>query len=43
MAAHNTFEAPGAVEPAVFSGATVKGDALELKLPAKAVVVLALK
>ncbi len=43
MTAHNTFEAPDAVQPAAFSGAAVKGDTLEVKLPAKAVVVLALK
>jgi alpha-N-arabinofuranosidase len=41
--AHNTFAAPNAVQPVVFDGATVKGDALELALPAKSVVVLALK
>jgi alpha-N-arabinofuranosidase len=41
--AHNTFEAPDAVRPAVFSGAAVKGDTLEVTLPAKSVVVLALK
>ena len=40
--AHNTFEAPNAVQPAAFSGATLKGDTLEVKLPAKSVVVLAL-
>ena len=43
MTAHNTFEAEDAVQPAAFGGATVKGDMLEVKLPAKAVVVLALK
>jgi alpha-N-arabinofuranosidase len=43
MTAHNTFEAPNAVQPAVFDGATVKGDTVEVKLPAKSVVVLALK
>lgn len=43
MDAHNTFAAPNAVQPAAFSGATVKGDTLEVKLPAKSVVVLALK
>ena len=43
MTAHNTFEAPNAVQPAAFGGATVKGDMLEVKLPAKSVVVLALK
>ncbi len=41
--AHNTFEAPDAVQPAAFSGAALKGDTLEVKLPAKSVVVLALK
>jgi alpha-N-arabinofuranosidase len=43
MNAHNTFEAPNAVQPAAFGGAALKGDTLEVKLPAKAVVVLALK
>jgi alpha-N-arabinofuranosidase len=43
MNAHNTFEATNAVQPATFEGATVKGDTLEVKLPAKSVVVLALK
>jgi alpha-N-arabinofuranosidase len=43
MNAHNTFDAPNAVQPAAFSGATVKGDTLEVKLPAKSVAVLALK
>jgi alpha-N-arabinofuranosidase len=41
--AHNTFDAPNAVQPAAFTGATLKGDMLEVKLPAKSVVVLALK
>ena len=41
--AHNTFEAPNAVQPAAFSGAPVDGDTLAVKLPAKSVVVLALK
>jgi alpha-N-arabinofuranosidase len=41
--AHNTFEAPNAVQPAAFTGAALKGDTLEVKLPAKSVVVLALK
>jgi len=31
------------VQPAAFDGATVKGDALEVKLPARSVVVLALE
>jgi alpha-N-arabinofuranosidase len=43
MTAHNTFEAPNAVQPAAFTGASLRGDTLELKLPAKSVVVLALK
>jgi alpha-L-arabinofuranosidase len=43
MDAHNTFETPNAVQPSPFDGATVKGNALEVKLPAKSVVVLALK
>jgi alpha-N-arabinofuranosidase len=42
MNAHNTFEAPNAVQPAAFDGAAIKGDRLEVKLPAKSVVVLAL-
>ena len=41
--AHNTFEAPNAVQPTAFSGAAVKGDTLEVRVPAKSVVVLALK
>ncbi len=43
MNAHNTFEAPNAVQPAAFAGAALKGDTLEVKLPAKSVVVLALR
>ena len=43
MNAHNTFEAPNAVQPTAFGGAAIKGDTLEVKLPAKSVVVLALK
>jgi alpha-N-arabinofuranosidase len=41
--AHNTFEAPNAVQPATFDGATLKGDTLRVRLPAKSVVILALK
>lgn len=41
--AHNTFAAPDAVQPAAFAGATLRGDTLEVKLPAKSVVVLALR
>ncbi len=40
--AHSTFESPNAVQPAAFTGAKIEGDTLEVKLPAKAVVVLAL-
>src|SRR5262245_20130915 len=43
MTAHNTFAVPNAVQPASFSGAALKGGALEVKLPAKSVVVLALR
>lgn len=43
MDAHNTFAAPDAVKPAAFDGAALVGDALELKLPAMAVVILALE
>lgn len=41
--AHNTFEAPDTVKPAAFNGATLKGDSLEIKLPAKSVVILTLQ
>jgi len=41
--AHNTFDAPDALKPAAFSGASLKGGTLEVRLPAKAVVVLTLK
>ncbi len=43
MNARNTFEAPDAVRPAAFDGASIKGDTLEIRLPAKSVVVLTLK
>jgi alpha-N-arabinofuranosidase len=43
MNAHNTFGAPNAVQPAAFAGASLEGGTLEVKLPAKSVVVLALK
>jgi len=39
----NTFEAPNAVTPAAFTGAAVRGDTLEVMLPAKSVVVLTLQ
>jgi alpha-N-arabinofuranosidase len=43
ITAHNTFAAPNAVQPAAFSGATLKGNALDVRLPAKSVVILSLK
>jgi len=43
MNAHNTFEAPDAVKPVPFDGASITGDTLEVKLPAKSVVILALR
>ena len=43
MNTHNTFAAPDAVKPVNFDGATIKGDSLEVRLPAKSVVVLTLK
>jgi len=42
MTSHNTFDAPHAVEPAPFSGATVSGGKLSVTLPALSVVVLEL-
>ncbi len=43
MNAHNTFAAPDTVQPSAFDGASLKGETLEVRLPAKAVVVLTLK
>jgi alpha-N-arabinofuranosidase len=43
MDSHNSFTAPNVVQPAAFSGATLKSDTLEIVLPAKSVVVLELK
>ena len=40
--ARNTFEAPNAVQPAAFSGASLAGATLTVALPAKSVVVLEL-
>jgi alpha-L-arabinofuranosidase len=42
MNAHNTFEAPTAVQPESFTGAALEGDRLEVELPPKSVVVLTL-
>jgi alpha-N-arabinofuranosidase len=41
--AHNTFEAPNAVQPTAFGGAAIRGDTLEVRVPSKSVVVLVLK
>jgi alpha-N-arabinofuranosidase len=42
MNAHNTFEAPNAIQPTPFDGASLKGDTLDVRLPAKSVAVLTL-
>ncbi|MEX0747275.1 MAG: alpha-L-arabinofuranosidase C-terminal domain-containing protein, partial [Rhodothermales bacterium] len=41
--AHNTFEWPETVVPAAFEGASLTGGGLQVVLPAKSVVVLALR
>jgi alpha-N-arabinofuranosidase len=43
MNAHSTFEAQDAVQPLAFGGAVLRGDTLEVRLPAKSVLILALK
>jgi alpha-N-arabinofuranosidase len=43
MDARNTFDAPDAVHPVPFTGASLAGGALSLTLPPKSVVVLTLK
>ena len=43
MDARNTFEAPDAVHPSAFSGASLQGSTVSLTLPAKSVVVLRLE
>ena len=43
MDAHNTFDAPHALEPRSFDGARLSGDQLSVTLPAKSVVVLRLQ
>jgi alpha-N-arabinofuranosidase len=43
MNAHNTFPAPDTVKPAAFAGATIRGNALAVALPARSVVILSLK
>ncbi len=43
IADHNTFDKPELVKPAVFSGATIIGNTLKVKLPAKSIVTLELQ
>jgi alpha-N-arabinofuranosidase len=43
MNAHNTFEQPNVVAPAVFNGAVLSGDRLRVTLPPRSVVVLELR
>jgi alpha-N-arabinofuranosidase len=43
MNAHNTFAAPDAVRPIAFAGVTLKAGSLEVRLPARSVVVVELK
>jgi alpha-N-arabinofuranosidase len=40
MTSHNTFDAPRAVEPRAFAGASIAGNQLSVTLPALSVVVL---
>ena len=40
MNAHNTFDAPNAVQPAAFSGAQLSGEGLEITMPRMSVVAL---
>jgi len=42
MNAHNTFEAPETVKPAIFNGGKLKGDSWVFDLPSKSVVVATL-
>jgi alpha-N-arabinofuranosidase len=43
MTDHNTFENPEKIKPVAFKGAQLKGNNLQVKLPACSVVVLELK
>ena len=43
MTAHNTFDAPDMVQPADFDSTQVSGTGLNINLPAKSVVVLAIE
>ena len=40
---HNTFDKPDLVKPVVFNGATISGNVLKVKLPAKSIVTLELQ
>jgi alpha-N-arabinofuranosidase len=42
MNAHNTFDKPDTVKPAVFNGGKLKGGSWVFDLPAKSVVVVTL-
>jgi len=42
MNAHNTFDAPDAVHPVPFTGATLEAGRLQVRLPSKSVIVLEL-
>lgn len=43
MDAHNDFQAPDAIRPAAFTGATLSGGTLTVQVPAKAIVMLDIK
>ena len=40
---HNTFDKPDLVKPVAFNGATISGNVLKVKLPAKSIVTLELQ
>ena len=40
MNAHNTFENPEAIKPAVFNGASINENIISISMPSKSVVVL---
>ena len=42
MTAHNTFDAPQTIQPVPFEGATLSGERLTLRVPAKSVLALTL-
>jgi alpha-N-arabinofuranosidase len=39
---HNTFDLPDKVKPAVFNGASISGNVLTVKIPAKSIITLEL-